>query len=207
MIKKISFLVCLLALSTCFVAAQDTACQSIVQDALDLSDNYCTSTGRNQACYAHFSVDAQPQPDAGPFVFKRAGDIVDAAAISSLQVTPYNPAEESWGVAFMRLQANLPDALPGQNVAIVVFGDTEVQNVANSTAQQDPPRVGVTIIGPSEVLRMLPTFDARVIARVQRGAPLIATGRSPDDVWLQVRVPDFGRDWLGVCRSGANKHR
>ena len=33
-----------------------------------------------------------------------------------------------WGIAVLKAQANLPDALPGQNVTFLLFGDTTVDN-------------------------------------------------------------------------------
>ncbi len=195
MFKKIALLFCML--STTIVFAQDGTCQSEVQEALELSDQYCTATGRNQACYAHYAMEVEAQPDAAAFNFAEEGDITDVASISRIQMMPFDAADNAWGVALMRLQANLPDTLPGQNVTIVLFGDTEVRNAAETAAEQHPPELDVTFTVRSVNMRALPSLDARVVTTVLRSAALVATGRSTDDLWLRVREDDLGETgWM-----------
>ena len=43
---------------------------------------------------------------------------------------PLNRQTGTWGLSLLKLQANLPDTNPGQNVTFLVFGDTSVDNVS-----------------------------------------------------------------------------
>ena len=104
------------------------ACPAIVQQALDATDQLCSTTERNQACYGNVAVDALAQPNVTELNFDSAGDIVDVSAIRTLRLRPMDVNEQTWGVVMMRLQANLPGSLPGQNVTFLLFGDVELTN-------------------------------------------------------------------------------
>lgn len=111
------------------VAAQAT-CSSLVEVALDGLDTYCADLGRNQACYGNVALEAIPQSDTTDFTFEQVGDIVDVTDIQSLKLQPMDEASGAWGVVMMQLQADIPDALPGQNVTFVLFGDVEIENAS-----------------------------------------------------------------------------
>jgi hypothetical protein len=102
------------------------ACPQIVKTALDTADKFCQKTGRNQACYGHIAMEAEPQPGAPNFRFEQEGDIVNVSELKKLQLRSMDEASGEWGVALLRLQANLPDTLPGQNVTFLMFGDVEI---------------------------------------------------------------------------------
>lgn len=117
------------------VAAQ-TACPTVVEDALDALDQYCGTLERNQACYGNVSLEATPQANAKDFNFEKVGDIVDVTDIESLKLQPMDESTNTWGVVMMKLQADIPDTLPGQNVTFILFGDVEIDNA--STDDQTP---------------------------------------------------------------------
>jgi hypothetical protein len=101
-------------------------CPGIALAALTVADQVCAGTGRNQACYGHLLLEAEPQPGVVDFAFERIGDIVDAAALRSLRLSPMDTAAGSWGIALLRLQADLPETMPGENVTLLLFGDTQI---------------------------------------------------------------------------------
>ena len=109
------------------VIAQGT-CPTLVEAALDAADELCAETGRNQACYGHFAIEAVPQADVSAFAFEKVGDIADVSRIETLRLQPMDENNQAWGIAILRLQANLPGTLPGQNVTFLLFGDVEITN-------------------------------------------------------------------------------
>jgi hypothetical protein len=115
--------------------AQAQACPSIVQTALEAADELCAPTGRNQACYGHVDLSVVPQPTATDFKFETAGDIEDVADIQTLQLRAMDEASQAWGVVLMRLQANIPNTLPGQNVTLLLFGDVEITNAVTEETE------------------------------------------------------------------------
>jgi hypothetical protein len=126
MMTRVFILLSVLYLAPALALAQSADCPELVETALDVADQLCTETGRNQACYGHVALTAELTPDAESVAFEQAGDIVDVALVESLRLDPLDVAAGEWGVALMNLQANLPDTLPGQNVTFLMFGDVEI---------------------------------------------------------------------------------
>lgn len=124
-----------IALSVVIVTAQET-CTAIVEDALLAVDDFCGQLGRNQACYGNFDLSAESQEDVAEFTFEESGDIVDVEDILTLQLSELNEELNTWGVAVMSLQADIPNTLPGQNVTFILFGDVFIENA--STDEQSP---------------------------------------------------------------------
>jgi hypothetical protein len=124
-------LTALLLLAVAPVVAQGETCPTIVRTALDAVGEICANTGRNQACYGNMAMQVTPQANAAQFKFDAVGDIVDAASIQTLRLSPLQESRDLWGVALLKLQANLPDTVPGQNVTVLLFGDVELTNAVS----------------------------------------------------------------------------
>lgn len=113
--------------------SNDELCETVVLDTLSEVEELCSATGRNQACVGNLQVSATPISNLSattPFNFTNVGDIVDIATVDSFQLSPLDTSAGIWGVAFMLVQADIPDSLPGQNVSMLLFGDVEVNNQA-----------------------------------------------------------------------------
>ncbi|MBK9123168.1 MAG: SH3 domain-containing protein [Chloroflexi bacterium] len=179
-----------LALVAMMALAQQTpeACITLVQGALRAADQLCTETGRNQVCYGNVLNVATPFDGVDDFAFESAGDIEHLLRVQALELSPFDEALNQWGVALMKLQATLPDSLPGQNVTFILFGDTSieadtgVQGRAEGTA-----RTAANIrIGPNDTSPIVGSLSAR-------GA-VVVTGQytnSLDELWLRVRFEDY----------------
>src|SRR5258707_4897321 len=119
--------------------AQGKKCPDIVRSAINLTNQKCGATGRNKACYGNIAIQAEAQSGSSNFTFAKPGDVVDRATIKTLKLSAFNQAANTWGVALLRLQGDLPDTAPGQNVTALLFGDVEVtessQNVAANINQ------------------------------------------------------------------------
>lgn len=139
----------IIVLTSAIVSAQDT-CSSIIQQALQQAEAQCASTGRNQACYGHNALQASGQPDVNNFQFESVGDITDVTTIQRLELSGFDETTGHWGVVLMRLQANIPNTVPGQNVTILLFGDTTIQNSANSTSEQTSTNADQQQFGPMQ---------------------------------------------------------
>jgi hypothetical protein len=150
------FIFCLLfCLAPALLLAQ-VDCPAIVQTALDAADIMCRNTGRNQACYGNIDISAQASTDAQNFRFQVVGDTVNVSDLQTMRLSPMNAETGAWGVAVLRLQANLPDTLPGQNVTFLLFGDVEISNAVDPTDTSQRPmqafvlRTGVSDAGCDE---------------------------------------------------------
>ena len=180
------------------LSAQDNGCPALVNTALEAADAICESAGRNQVCYGNVSISATPRPDVSDFAFQSAGDIVDVASLQSLALSGMNVADNAWGVAIMKVQANLPDTMPGQNVTFVLFGDVEIENAA-----QDLPTVTLTANGSVNVVET-PTIDGALLSVLDAGMTVVADGQLADGSWLRVRLPEGGTGWLETAQVAAD---
>lgn len=113
--------------------AQSAQCSSVVAQALTAIDTACQRIGRNQICYGNVQLRAEFNDGAAEIQFTAPGDIADLSAIRAVELSPLDADGGLWGLALMRVQANLPDTLPGQNVTFLLFGDVELENVSEET--------------------------------------------------------------------------
>src|SRR5688572_25976434 len=128
------FLLTCLSLSAAVAIAQET-CPDLVQQALDATDQYCSEIDRNTACYGNNQIEAEIASDA-PFAAE--GDIVPLADILSLKLAGLDVAAKKWGVTLMRVQADIPDTMPGQAVTFLLFGDVVIENAAGDDSGFSP---------------------------------------------------------------------
>lgn len=112
-------------------ATPDGTCGAMATQAMTDVENVCSSTGRNQACYGYVSLEATPRDGVANFEFTHQGDLANVGDMQSVKLEPLNSNTNVWGILLMKLQASLPDTLPGQNVTFLLFGDVEIQNAVD----------------------------------------------------------------------------
>lgn len=169
-------------------------CPVIVEQALQQVDTTCAATSRNQVCYGNLRVNAT-LTDSASLRFEQVGDIANLTEIQSLTTAPLNVATGEWGVALMRLQANLPDTVPGQNVTMLAFGDVQIQNAAAAYTV-------TAVFAANTPVRSLPGDSAPVLAMMPAGEALTADGRLADAFWTRVRLPDGQQGWISTTSAG-----
>lgn len=111
-------------------------CPVIVREALEVVNEACQTVGRNAACYGHLRVEVAPRGDQ-TLRFEQSGDTVSLFDVAGLALSPLDEASGAWGVAVMRLQANLPETVPGENVTVLMFGDARVQAAVDERLMRD----------------------------------------------------------------------
>jgi LysM repeat protein len=121
--------VALFAVRTFQPAAAQTedVCQIEVERAITAVADVCDSLGRNQVCYGNTSVEADARDNAD-LQFSTAGDVSALSDIERLITSPFTSDPPEWGIALVKAQVNLPDALPGQNVTFLLYGDAALDN-------------------------------------------------------------------------------
>ena len=73
-----------------------------------------------------------------PAAFNQPNDRVDLAALQSITTSPLNVDTSQWGIAVLKLQADLPDALPGQAVTFLLLGDVQLKSGVVPGSDQNP---------------------------------------------------------------------
>jgi len=178
-------LVLTLLLSVSVTIAQES-CAAFVEEALARVGENCEEMDRNSACYGYNLVNAQfVSADVGT-TFSEPADRADIAELQSIQTTAYDATNQTWGIALLQVQANIPNTIPGQNVTFVLMGDSTLEN---AVAPEDAvlPTDGIRVLlsaganihsGPGE------TFN--VLGGAQRGTELVADGLDESGAWLRV---------------------
>jgi hypothetical protein len=140
------------------IRAANASCQEVVTRALEAAQNSCGGLGNGSACYASNKVTAESR--GGPLKFDAVGDRVPLQSISRLVTSPLDMAQGLWGVSVLKMRANLPNTMPGQNVTVLVYGDTSIENVSGDMQAfyftsgpgpancQEAPRDGIIVRSP-----------------------------------------------------------
>ncbi len=181
-LRWITYLLVVLCFTSAF--AQAAACGAMVEQALADVQNDCNATGRNQACYGYVSLQATPRQGVQNFNFTKNGDLVSVADIATLSLSRLDTTNNTWGIALMKLQANLPDTLPGENVTVLMFGDVHMQDASTMSS-------GVQVAASTTVnVRNAPSTGGSIIGTLTGGQTAAATGRNPDGSWLRIQLPN-----------------
>lgn len=165
---------------------REHTCPEIVQTAWENVDRVCEGAGRNEACYGHILLDAQPQPGVERFEFDEEGNVVEVSDLRSLRLSTMDLLNGYWGVALLRIQANLPAAAIEDNVSLLLFGDVEIENTGGNMPT-------VEVINASNFdtinIRYSPSTSAAVLGALAQDEIMLATGRWTDS-WVRVELPD-----------------
>jgi len=98
-----------------------------------------------------------------------------------------------WGVSLMRLQAGLPDTLPGQNVTFLLFGDVAIQNAVD----YEPPPVLLDVTATSNInVREGPSTTHAVIGSLNNGQTITSDGRNEAGDWLRIQLEENETGWV-----------
>lgn len=128
------------------VDAQAAAtCPNMVKKALTTVSGRCNNTARNNACYGNGSLEVEAQQGVTDFKFSNPGDKAQLTTIRSLKLGALDTAAQTWGIALLRLQANLPDTVRGQNVTMLMFGDVEITDNAQAASLTQATIEGATL--------------------------------------------------------------
>jgi uncharacterized protein YgiM (DUF1202 family) len=188
--KKLWFLfavfMVMLSVASIALAQDDDGCGVLVEEAITLASDNCFEIGRNQVCYGNNQIEAQGWTTED-IAFSVPGDVLDVGNLATLNTSALDEDAGTWGVALMKLQANLPDTLPGQAVTIVLFGDVELQNDVNPDALVEIPTITVTA-NTNANLRSGAGTDFAVAGSLTTGQELVASGRNEAGDWLLITV-------------------
>ncbi|MBN1679616.1 MAG: SH3 domain-containing protein [Anaerolineae bacterium] len=175
--------------------SQSDACTTLVTQAVDVIGTSCAMMGRNEACYGHTLVAATFQDGAAGVSFEKSGDIAPLLDLQALVTRPADPEAGTWGVAMLKVQADLPDT-GDQALTFVLFGDTEVTNGVDPE-QASLPTCTITNAGGGINVRSGPGTSYGIVNVLESGGTAVANGRNAAGDWLRVDLED-GPGWVYV---------
>ncbi|MDX2139437.1 MAG: hypothetical protein SF123_15240 [Chloroflexota bacterium] len=183
--------------TTVTIAQLGGTCAALVEDALAAVGNNCGGLGRNSACYGFDNVSATFNEVMPSAFFTRPADLVELVDLQTLITGPLEIESSRWGIAVLSVQADLPDALPGQNVTFLLFGDVSLENAVDpSVAGAQGEALEVTT-SADVTLFTRPVANANTSATVPAATLLSADRLSDDLLWVRVVYEDIV-GWLRV---------
>lgn len=194
--RRVMPLFLLLIMSVIVVQAQE-ACNVLVQQALEAVDRNCVGLDgvMNSACYGYDTVSATFTEEVEETFFSAPSDLSEIILLEEVQTTEFDPENDQWGVAVMKLQANLPNTLPGQAVWFILLGDVKAENAVDPDEIFTPvdPIPAVVRVGAN--LRSGPSTRTNVVGTVSVGTEVMADGVSPDGGWIRIVHGDMA-GWM-----------
>lgn len=176
---------------TPFVHAQTQCDAQAFRGILAQVGDTCGGLGRNSLCYGNDAVSVAFWDADAETQFAAPGDLVPTDVVQRIETSRYIPDADLWGVALMRVQANIPNTLPGQAVTFLLMGDTEFTNqTPPDDALTSPDPVAARTLEPTN-LRSAPSTQAFVRGSVPAGSELALVGRTDDGAWFEL-VTDNG---------------
>ncbi len=165
------------------LAQNSTTCPQLVTEAISELGTNCANLGPNSVCYGFSRVETTFAAEG--VSLGAPGDSAPLAALQRIRTSALNSSRGEWGIAVMKVQANIPGGLSDQAVYLLL-GDVVVES---AVAPEDAliPVAPVTIAAAKPIdLRSAPGLSAPVIGSFPSGSPLVADGVSPDGRWLRV---------------------
>ncbi len=203
MSRRISFVLIMILLAGVPLPAvlmaqdDDAACPALVETALAAIDEACTGLARDTACYGHTRVDASFWDETGDLAFDQPSDQVPLAGLRTITTHPLDLDSETWGLAALHVQADVPDTLPGQAVTFLLMGDTILENAVEPSAEVEPVAATVTTSdGSNANLRSGPSTTNNVVFSAASGSTLELVGVDATGDWYEVALDDGGFAWI-----------
>jgi hypothetical protein len=175
------------------VVAQGETCSSFVNQALEQLSSNCGDLPRNSACYGYNNVQATFFEALSPDAFTQPNDRVELADLQSITTSPLDTVTQEWGIAVVKAQADLPDALPGQAVTFLLLGDVQLTTGVEQDSDQNPMQAVYFTTGISDTR----CTDAPESSLIIQG---------PENITVNIRVngADIQLGSTAVFRSTAN---
>jgi hypothetical protein len=189
------FLLLVLSIGTAPLLAQDD-CPEAVQSALSAATQACSTLVRNTACYGNNRVIATDFDGQVLNDFELPGSTLDLLNLGGLATFPFDVADNTWGVALLAVQADLPDTLPGQNVTLVVFGDVALENEV-PPGEIVPPQAISGTSNSNPNLRLGPGKSYAIAGSLSTGDSVSVIGRTEAGDWLQLLLDNEIR-WVAA---------
>lgn len=168
--------------------AQADTCAAFVRSALAGAFLECGGVAPGQLCYG--SGPLQIEGDVPASDFERPGQKTDAGAARAISAAAPDPASGQWGIALIHAVG----ALPADDALLVALGGVTLTNDGGDALLRVAP-TRVSFAGGANV-RAQPAEDAAVVAQLEAGAVLPATGALADGSWLRLYLPGGAVGWV-----------
>lgn len=177
-------------------AQTSDTCPAFVEQAVTEVGNICENLGRNVACYGHNNIETSLYQGISFSRFDAPADRIELSGLNSIRTAPLNEIDETWGIALLSVQANLPGTVPGQNVVMMLMGDASLENQVAPEHQISTDETLSVTVNVDANLRDQPSMNSRIIGSVVPNTRLEADMLSEDGVWIRIPQPAGEVVWI-----------
>jgi hypothetical protein len=167
-------------------------CPGVVNQALAQLGTNCANMGRNNACYGFNNVEADFNVPVPEDFFTTTDERAELLTVNALKTGPLDLGQNQWGVSILNVQANIPDALPGQGVVFVLMGGVEVESDVLPEEAVIPATTLESTVTIASELRSTPNtpewLASEIIGSVALGTSVSADAIDPTSDWVRVVV-------------------
>ncbi len=155
----------------------DTACDALLEAAMQQIGSACAQMGPDEVCYGHNRVVATLRNPG--LSFEVSGDLVPVTVMESLFTEPADPASGTWGIAMITLRTQ------DEPLLLVLFGDTEVTEIA--TPNEVAASCTITNDTTSNInIRSGPSTERGIVGMVPTGDTVTVSGRNTAGDWYYI---------------------
>jgi uncharacterized membrane protein YgcG len=199
--KTVAFVLLLMALFSLWGSrlstAQDVAtpvpmaCSQVLPLVEKNITDQCGNLDRNQICYANNTVNVSYAENVDPSTtsFSKVGDVIPVDILKSIDTAPLNLTTGEFGIAVLKMQANVPNTTLGQAVTFVLYGDTSLkeQPAGNQQPAAIQPTPSPTCDATTDrltTMRSAADPNSDQLYMLPPGTAFSATGRNEDGSWV-----------------------
>jgi hypothetical protein len=175
--KKIVPIFFLVLVGLTRVFAQDVLCTPDIGQFLSESLESCTNLSTGMICYGGGDIQLSSGASDVSAAFKQAGDAVSVSDIETITLTS--------GSAIIRL----PFGTSTDSTNYLIFGNITLQNLITGIPLPLPPSLTITMNTNANV-RDLPSTEGLLLTSLKSGSKVSAVGRSEDNQWVRILLPD-----------------
>ncbi len=180
MLVKLKLLFSLLILVCAVTAAQESACEEVVQRALASIAEQCLDLARDSLCIVSPPVQA---------------DADSLASVTRITSAGFAGQDQSWGAAVIRLGANLPLTYAGPGVLALLGGDAQISNeVAPEAVMTFGEPLSTAAVSDASLFR-LPGIIPEPIGELRQDDIVLVDAWESDGDWLR-EVSDGMIAWI-----------
>lgn len=174
--------------------AQGSTCPTLVQESFTAVEQICTGLASGEACLGNGTVSFTSTIEG--LAFASPGDRAQLTAFDELQLLTTNTPGGIWSVVTAQLELNSTDGDVPVTAQMLLFGD--VRMVDEGQTATGTARDATVIAQRGMNVRRTPENTGVVVWQLSAGEVILATGRTPDQQWIRIVIPNrfAGTGWV-----------
>lgn len=177
--------------------ASAAGCPSLVAEGFNAATLECINLTSGETCLGYGAASATARTAVDGFSFSQPGDRAQFSRLDTLRLQTFGTANQTWSVMLASPSFNTDDIEPVPVTAtMLAFGEVSLIDTGDAPAGDFP---AATVIATSGMnVRRQPNTGAVVVWQLGAGEEVIATGRTNDEDWIRIVIPNefAGTGWV-----------